>query len=77
MIFPNEYNKLTTCVCNSNSNNNNYNDYKCQVFNSRDLMCKIFHYLYYSFEFDGDLFECSLVNSHWLYHAWDINCILC
>ena len=36
-------------------------------------MCKIFHCLQYSNQFDGDLFECSLVNSHWLYRVWDIN----
>ena len=57
--------------------NNEMNDTFCQtlVFNSSDLMCKIFHYLEYGEEFDQDLFACSLVNSHWLYNSWNVNCV--
>ena len=45
------------------------------IFNSSDLMCNIFHYLTFGKHFNGDLLSCSLVNSHWLYHVWNINSI--
>ena len=36
-------------------------------------MCSIFRFLDYQGWF-GDLFHCSLVNSHWLFHTWNPNC---
>ena len=71
--FANEYNTLTTY--NVSNDNNNNNIYKRQLFNSNDLMCKIFQYLEYQRTFDGDLFNCSLVNSCWLYHSWNVNSV--
>ena len=65
--FGDEYNRLISFVSN--------NDYKNQLFNSSDLMCKIFQYLQYGYSFDGDLFNCSLVNSYWLYHVWNVNSV--
>ena len=66
--FAAQYNKLTTYVT-------NIDDKKCfyqiMVFNLEDVMCCIFQYLPW-FE---DLFHCSLVNSHWLFYAWNINSI--
>ena len=38
-------------------------------------MCLIFQYLRYTIKFDGDLFNCCLVNSKWLYHVWNPNSI--
>ena len=56
-------------------NNTNDNHYQTLVFHSKDLMCMIFQYLDYGTKFDGDLVSCSLVNSYWLYHAWNINSV--
>ena len=66
--FEKEYNQLITF-----DNGNIYNHYQNLVFNTNDLMCKIFEY----FEIDEDLSNCSysFVNSHWLYHSWNINSI--
>ena len=47
--------------------------YQTKVFNSSDLMSCIFEYLEYGCYFDGDLFSCSLVDSCWLYHSWNVN----
>ena len=43
----------------------------CQtmVFNTNDLMCLIFEYVRLDDTFTGDLINCSLVNSHWLYQS--------
>ena len=49
--------------------------YRNLVFNSSDVMCEIFQYLKWGWHFDGDLFCCSLVNSHWLYHSWNVNSV--
>ena len=48
---------------------------KSAVFNTDDLMSNIFQYLTYGYHFDQDLYYCSLVNSHWLYHVWNINSV--
>ena len=78
--FVKEYNELVTFSNNNNnkkSNNNRY--YQNLVFNSKDLMSTIFQHLKwqrrYREEFDGDLLHCSLVNSIWLYHSWNINSV--
>ena len=52
-------------------------DIKILLFNSNDLMCLIFHYLQDDTFGKNDLFHCSLVNSHWLYHVWDVNSVYC
>ena len=51
------------------------NFYQNRVFSSADLTCEIFQFLEYGFKFDQDLFQCSLVNSCWLYHAWNTHCV--
>ena len=40
--------------------------------NMNDLMCLIFQFLDYD---NGELFNCSLVNSHWLYHSYNPNSV--
>ena len=69
--FGQEYNE----IINHASNYDNDSFYQSMVFNSSDLMCEIFQYLEYGAKFDQDLFQCSLVNSYWLYHAWNINAV--
>ena len=54
---------------------NNDNHYQQLLFNSNDLMSHIFQYLIWGIKFNKDLFQCSLVNSHWLYHSWNINSV--
>ena len=65
--FDKEYNELITFDTN--------NIGQRLVFNSNDLMSKIYQYLEWGWKFNGDLFQCSLVSSHWLYHAWNINSV--
>ena len=54
------------------------------MFNTDDLMCLLFQYLDYESisnrignvkELGGDLVNCSLVCSHWLYQVWNPNCL--
>ena len=45
------------------------------VFNSSDLMSKIFEYLEWGKQFNEDLLSCSVVNSHWFYHVWNVNSV--
>ena len=58
-----------------------YNDkkksqyYQRLVFNTDDLMCLIFQFTRFDATFTGDLINCSLVNSHWLYQSWNLNSI--
>ena len=54
--------------------NNNY-CYESLVLNTNDLMSKIFQYFTNETPINGDLYHCSLLNSHWLYHSWNINSI--
>ena len=79
--FEKEYTALITYTGN-NFGINDHDDghdkhdyYQNILFNSDDLMCYIFQYLQYGYKFNNDLFKCSLVNSHWLYHVWNINSI--
>ena len=67
--FAKEYNALITYVGNDDSK------YQNKLFNSNDLMSSILEYLEYGSHFDGDLVSCSLVSSHWLYHAWNVNSV--
>ena len=66
--FGPEYQKLTT-----------YYDkkywYQCQVLNNDDLMREIFRYLTFKRGFIGELHDCSLVHSCWLYHIWSTKLI--
>ena len=68
--FAAQYNELIKC---KNRNKNINISHQIQVFNSNDLMSQIFQYLDYGFRFNGDIFNCSLVNTCWLYHCWNIN----
>ena len=71
--FKHQYSQLITYNRNHDYNLNVY--YQNLVFNSSDLICSIFQYLEYGYKFDGDLVSCSLVNSCWLYHSWNINAV--
>ena len=66
--FEKEYNQLMTY-----KTDDRY--YQDLVFNSSDLMCQIFEYLEWGYGIYLDLFSCSLVNSHWLYHSCNLNCV--
>ena len=77
--FEKEYNQLMKCQAKNSdidtiSDHDNYY-YQNLVFNTNDLMCHIFQFLQWGYNFDDDLFQCSLVNSCWLYHSWNINCV--
>ena len=63
--FGQEYTKEISFVGDNNCQN--------KVFNSIDLMCYILKYLTYNMKFNGELFNCELVNSKWLYHVWNPN----
>ena len=72
--FDKEYNKLVTY---SNNKDGNVDmKYQRLLFNSNDLMSYIFQYLelYHGIEND-DSYMCSLVDSHWLYHVWNVNSV--
>ena len=68
--FDKEYEKITRyrSICNDDH-------FQSLVFNMNDLMCLIFQFLKFDEKVDGDLNNCSLVNSHWLYHSWNPNSI--
>ena len=76
-------NKLNNNNCSSNKHksdelvhDDNYNDFESMVFNTNDLMSSVLQFLKYSNDYTkGDLFNCSLVCSHWLYHVWNPNSI--
>ena len=73
--FEKQYQKIITYVS-KNGDDNDINDhYQSVVFNMNDLMCLIFQFLQYESTFKGDLYSCSLVNSHWLYHCWNPNSV--
>ena len=65
--FGQEYQQLTTYY---NNDKGKY-EYQCQVFNNDDLMREIFRYLTFEQGFTGELHNCSLVHSCWLYHIWN------
>ena len=73
--FEKEYNQLITYTCNCDDITSNTKKYQNTVLNSSDLMCCIFQYLDYGYKFDGDLISCSLVDSFWLYHSWNVNAL--
>ena len=70
--FGKEYQQLTSYY---NDSDNDEQQYHCQVFNNDDLMCQIFGYLTFQKGFLGQLYDCSLVNSCWLYHIWNTKLI--
>ena len=59
--FDKEYYQLIMYSC-----DDEMKKYQNKVFISSDFMCCIFQYLVYGYNFDGDLFSCSLVHSCWL-----------
>ena len=65
--FEKEYDGMNKYEINNEIINNNVYQ---KLVNSGDLMTQIFQYLDWGKELDGDLFSCSLVNSHWLFHVW-------
>ena len=67
--FEKEYRNIVTYNC----QRNDY--YQRLVFNSDDLMCLIFQFVELNEMFNGDLINCSLVNSHWLYQSWNPNSV--
>ena len=71
--FGAEYYQMIEYKTNSDKTNVHY--YQNLLFNSIDLMNQIFQYLEWGIRFDGDLYSCSLVNSHWLYHVWNPNSV--
>ena len=77
--FGKEYNQLMTFQHVSNCKNENMHStkckYQCMVFKINDLVSQIFQYLQWGKYFNDDLFSCSLVNSCWLYHSWNVNSI--
>ena len=66
--FINEYQDATTYNSRSNDYKHYYQD---KIFNMKDVMCSMFKFLNYNCCFKGDLFNCSLVCSHWLYYVYD------
>ena len=74
-----QYQNITTYKTkdnhNENNNNNNHNNnkyyYQDLVFNMKDLMRIVFAFLDYDDTLQGDLLNCSVVCSHWLYHVYN------
>ena len=71
--FGQEYNEINKYGINNDKTNDNY--FESLLFNSSDLMNQIFQYLVWGDGFDEDLYSCSLVSSHWLYHVWNVNSV--
>ena len=69
--FVNDYQQLITYK--HNEDNNKQCHFQSKLFNMNDLMCKIFQYLEYNFSnklyVRYDLYYCSFICSHWLYHS--------
>lgn len=73
--------------CKQKSINDNYNNIKDDVannkkyfyqtilFNMNDVMSLIFEFLTFDAIYEGDLYNCSLVDSHWLYQVYNPNSI--
>ena len=73
--FAKDYNFITTYKTQEEKQQENCK-FKDKVFNTNDLMCSIFGF----FELDenyvnDDLFNFSLVCSHWLFHVYNPNSI--
>ena len=63
--FSNEYKQhIDYKALNKNSK------YQELAFNTQDVMCNIFQFLTFC-----ELLNCSLVDTHWLYHTWNINSV--
>ena len=80
--FKKEYQQVTTYTTTTTSNknkdeNNDNHYYQRLLFNTTDLMCLVFQFLsdFGEDEMILELINCSLVNSHWLYHTWNPNSI--
>ena len=71
--FKEEYNEMIKYGINNQLINDNY--YQNLLFNSSDLMTHIFQYLEWGWQFNRDLYSCSLVSSHWLYHVLNVNSV--
>ena len=71
--YAKEYEKTITYGIDDKDNEHEF--YQRIVFNTTDLMCSIFQYIPCSGDMKRGLLNCSLVNSHWLYHVWNPNSI--
>ena len=63
--FGQEYQSVTTYVSDIVSNQDYH---QCLVFNTNDLMYLIFQYLDF---WNGELYNCTLVDTHFLYQIWN------
>ena len=68
--FEKEYQTIMRC-----DDNNKSQYYQRLVLNADDLMCLIFQFIKLKETFTGDLINCGLVNSYWLYQTWNPNTI--
>ena len=78
--FTKEYQQIIHYQYNYNNNHQeaksqtntdgNMINYQELLFNTSDLMCKIFQHLEFS-----NLLQCDLVCTHWLYQTWNVNSI--
>ena len=74
--FSQDYAAIITYTPIANSCNEHSEYYRTIVFNTKDLMCLIFQfYQYYNkdLKITQDIYNASLVCSHWLYYAFDPN----
>ena len=77
--FEKEYHDITSYTTNSKDKDkdNNEHEYQQLVFNLNDLMSLIFQFLKFDYNAKkGELNQCSLVNSYWLYQTWKIKFLL-
>ena len=81
-IILKKFEKEYKSIVNHNNKTNDINSSNCKsqyyqrlVFNTDDLMYLIFQFVELSQQFSGDLINCSLVNSDWLYQSWNPNSI--
>ena len=67
--FINEYGNIIRYKSKDSKDKQLY--YQDLVFNMKDLMCSIFEFLDYDIYMKGDLLNCGLTCSHWLYHVYN------
>ena len=72
--FENEYHTITNySICDNDNDNSNHCQvsHQSNVFGNKDLMNLILQHLEWDWT-RGELLNCSLVNSYWLYQAWNV-----
>lgn len=75
IILPKFGQKYQDTITFSNCNSNSQTLFQTQVFNMDDIMCCIFQFVKLDEDMKGDLFNCSLVSSQWLYYVYNPNSI--